>query len=158
MEPSADLRASRFVASERVCVMMKWSSFVSTTARERVVVPWSFSTWEWQHSSGLVTVMQKRICRHAWPDVTVLSGDEKSLAAAVLSVRSSHPYVQWVVIFAGHSMSGKGSLEPCDEKTTGMRMSRQLLSISVWLSCLTNGLVSRCMFVGRLRWFFSPCE
>ena len=30
------------------------------------------------------------------PDVLVLSGDEKSPAAAALSIRSGHPYVQWV--------------------------------------------------------------
>ena len=57
----------------------------------------------------------ERICRQAWANVMVLSRDEKSLATAVLSVRSSHPIVEWVVMFAGRSMSGKGSLETCEE-------------------------------------------
>ena len=80
----------------------------------------------------------ERMCRHAWPEVIVLSGDEKSLATAVPSVRSSHPHVQWVVIFAGRPMSEKGSLNLVG-RTEGMRMTRQLLCVSVWLSSLTNG-------------------
>ena len=58
----------------------------------------------------------ERICRHAWPDLKVLSGDEKSLTTAVLPVRSSHPHVRRVVIFAGRSISGKMSSELCEEE------------------------------------------
>ena len=58
----------------------------------------------------------KRICRHACPKVLVLNGDEESLASAVFSIRSSHSYVKWVIIFAGCSTSGKESL-PCENKS-----------------------------------------
>ena len=80
----------------------------------------------------------ERICRHAWPDVMVLSGDEKSFATTVLSVRSSHPYVQWVVIFAVRSMSGKGSLEPCEEDCWHEDDPLLLFEL-VWLSSATSG-------------------
>ena len=52
----------------------------------------------------------ERICRHAWPDVSVLKGDEESLSITVQSTRFSHPYVQWVFVFSGCCSSGKTSL------------------------------------------------
>ena len=45
-----------------------------------------------------------RFCRHACPNFLVLNGDENSLATAVLSMRSNHLYVQWMVIDAGCSI------------------------------------------------------
>ena len=53
----------------------------------------------------------ERICRHAWPDVLVLKGDEESLSITVQSTRFSHPYVQWVFVFSGCCSSGKKSLQ-----------------------------------------------
>ena len=50
----------------------------------------------------------KRICRHAWPDVLVLKGDEESLASAERS--QCDPVIlmfKWVIIFAGCSTSEK---------------------------------------------------
>ena len=48
--------------------------------------------------------------RHAWPDVSVLKGDEEPLSITVQSTRFSHPYVQWVFVFSGCCSSGKKSL------------------------------------------------
>ena len=78
-------------------------------------MPWGFSTKGVAAFAWIGTDPHaERVCRHGWPDVLVLNEDEKSLAAAVLSSRAGHPYVQLVVIFAGRSVSRKGSLEACE--------------------------------------------
>ena len=74
----------------------------------------------------------KRICRHACPDVLVLSKDEESLASAVFSIRSSHPYVTWVIIFAGCSTSGTEPL-PCENKS-----GQGLAWMALFKICLTQ--------------------
>ena len=53
----------------------------------------------------------ERVCRHAWPDVLVPNEGEEPQAAAVLSLRAGHPFVQGMVNFAGRSMSRNGSLK-----------------------------------------------
>ena len=117
---SADPWDSRFVVweslgkpkcKEQVCVT--WFLFTSTTTlgRHRATsVGDSCICLDWYRPHA------KRICRHAWPDVLVLNGDEDSPASAVFSIRSSHPYVKWVIILAGCSTSGQESLR-CENKS-----------------------------------------
>ena len=41
----------------------------------------------------------RRVCRHA--DVSMVKGDEESLASSLQSIRFSHPCVKWVTVFSG---------------------------------------------------------
>ena len=52
----------------------------------------------------------ERICRRAWPDVSVIKGDEESLPSIVHSTRFSHHYVKWVYVFSGGCSTAKKSL------------------------------------------------
>ena len=85
--------------NKRFCVAMKWVSCASTTTSRRVAVPRSFFNQWWQHSFGLVLTLMRKgsvamLCPTLWCSVGTKS---------------------WVVIFAGRSVSGKGSSEHCEE-------------------------------------------
>ena len=42
----------------------------------------------------------ERVCRHAGLDVSMVKGDEESLASSLQSIRLSHPYAKWVIGFS----------------------------------------------------------
>ena len=119
--------------------MMKWFSFVSTTAWGRVVVLSNSFIWEWPRSPGLVLIIMR----------------DGSVAMLGLTLRwSERMRNPWVPLFSHFGpvifmCNGWSFLQAAPylekghqsfvRKTAGTLMARQLLCKSVWLSSLTNG-------------------
>ena len=100
----------------------------------------------------------ERICRHARPDVKLVSEDEKSpgYRCSLTSVPSS--LCSAVVIFASCTMSGKGSVEPCEKDC--WHDDDGAVVVQICLSQLSRGWpsVRACLLEGSVSLSLHACE